>query len=103
MSNHKTIARPYAKAVFEHALIVNQLESWSKMLGSLAVIVSDSALVRFINNPATLPSQHAQLISQVMDIQANSEDETGLKNFIKTLAFNKRLLVLPDIYELFQA
>ena len=35
MSNTTTIARPYAKAIFEHALAAKKLGQWSEILHEL--------------------------------------------------------------------
>lgn len=102
MSDSVTIARPYAKAIFEHALAVGKLQKWSDYLSSLALSVLDSNGREFLTNPATTAAQHLELlISQVRDVHSGDVDH--LNHFVETLTSNRRVLVLPDIVVLFDA
>ena len=49
MAELTTLARPYAKAVFSFALANQDLEAWSKMLGTLAVVSQESAVAEYCN------------------------------------------------------
>ena len=42
MAELLTVARPYAKAAFEHARDNDVLDSWSQALGFLGTVVADS-------------------------------------------------------------
>ncbi len=99
MSDNTTIARPYAKAIFEFALQQHKLAEWSALLCCLAEAVSDPAAKRFINNPATTAEQQRQLLLAIMDSQHKAECE---ENLIHLLVANKRLLLLPEIYAQFE-
>lgn len=101
MADSSTIARPYAKAVFEHALDAGKLALWSDYLNSLAGIALDPSVMDFIGNPA---SSNAQQVELLMSVIPDSDGESKqLRNFIATLAEKKRLPVLPDIRRLFEA
>ena len=105
MSDITTIARPYAKATFKHALDAKSLSTWSTILHELAQAVMDSACNEFICNPATTSDQHVNLLLEVC-AETNSislEDSKVLNNLVNLLAENKRLLALPDIYAQYEA
>lgn len=101
MSDTITIARPYAKAIFEHALDKGKLKLWSELLFDLAQIILNDQARAFITNPAATDEQHIALLSDTLAKAAGSESDT-LTSFVKILAHNDRLLVLPDIYTLFE-
>lgn len=98
MSDSTTIARPYAKALFEHALAENQLSQWSHHLRLLAQAVLTPEASQFIANPASTVSQHVELLEAISDTKADE----SLKNLINLLATNKRLALLPEIEQLYQ-
>lgn len=102
MADSITIARPYAKAIFEHALAAKKLPEWSKYLYQLASVVLDEQGARFIANPATDALQHSQLIMASIKT-LKSDDAINLSHFVETLAENKRLMVLPEIMGLYDA
>ncbi|MGQ3889147.1 F0F1 ATP synthase subunit delta [Legionella sp. CNM-1927-20] len=102
MSESVTIARPYAKAVFEYAFNAGKLQRWSEYLRSLALSILDENAANFIDNPASTIEQHIELLITTVG-QVESEDAAYLKNFITLLAENKRLKALPDIFNMFEA
>lgn len=93
-----TIARPYAKAAFEIALAQDALEQWSDLLFTLASISLDDQVQTLIQHPDVSAERLADLF---IDVAAKSIDEAG-KNFIRVLAENKRLMVLPEIKATFE-
>lgn len=92
MSELSTLARPYAEAVFRLAQDDNDLAGWSSRLSALAAIVSDAQIARLIGDPAVSVERVAELIAEV----AGDLGERGT-NFVKVLADNDRLLLLPEI------
>lgn len=101
MADNVTIARPYAKAVFNHAVAHNELGVWSVVLQALAQSVLDPVARAFICNPASNLQQQSQLLQCV--ISKTKQDGLSLvDNFIQLLAANKRLLLLPDIQAQFE-
>ncbi|CAM2738132.1 ATP synthase F1 subunit delta [Legionella steigerwaltii] len=100
MSDSTTIARPYAKATFEYALGEKKLAEWSAHLRNLAQAVLMPEAEQFIANPATTVEQHIQLLQAAMG--AKSNENKPLNNLITLLATNKRLMLLPDIYALYE-
>ncbi|MBI2381836.1 MAG: F0F1 ATP synthase subunit delta [Gammaproteobacteria bacterium] len=98
MAELTTIARPYAKAAFEHALAGNALTQWSGMLQLAAVIAADSGVQALLGNPRISSSQLAELFH---DVGGASFDEHG-KNFLSLLADNNRLNAISEIVALFE-
>lgn len=102
MAECATIARPYAKALFELALQSKQqdeqIKFWLSELKTLAEIVMQPKVVEWIDEPEIGYVHKAEGILSLLDKQPDTE----LKNFVLTLAQYKRLSVLPEIYAQFQ-
>jgi F-type H+-transporting ATPase subunit delta len=103
MSDTTTIARPYAKAIFNHALASKLLAAWSIMLQDLSQAVLDPTTNDFISNPAVTPALQIQLLVDVCTKKDRGIDKKSIESLITLLADNKRLLVLPDIYVQYEA
>ena len=93
MSELSTLARPYAEAVFRMAQGENDLAGWSSRVQSLALIVSDTQVARLIADPAVSAGRVAGLI---VEVAGSDLGERG-GNFVKVLAENDRLSLLPEI------
>jgi F-type H+-transporting ATPase subunit delta len=98
MSELSTLARPYAEAVFRMAQGENDLAGWSSRIATLAAIVSDEQLARLIADPAVPADRVADLI---IEVAGTDLGERG-GNFVKVLAENDRLSVLPEIVSQFE-
>ena len=106
MAHNFTVARPYARAVFTAAIDAGQLHGWQKLLQALALIVQDDQLCRLIEDPTVSQHQLIELISCVVkDLLANelAAVNDSFANFIKLLATENRLSLLPDISTLYHA
>ena len=105
MAERITIARPYAKAVFRLALGQKRLPQWSAALAAAAAVVADPRVRALLGNPGI---SAAQLVALVTDIGGGSAGGEGkgfdeqARNFIATLAANKRLGFLPEIAARFE-
>jgi F-type H+-transporting ATPase subunit delta len=99
MSDSTTLARPYAKAIFEHALSENKLAQWSDYLFVLAQAVLDAHASSFIANPASTTEQQIELLYAVCNLKQKEQEPLG--NLINLLAVNKRLALLPEINALY--
>ena len=93
MAERATIARPYAKAAFEYAREANAFAAWSMGLSHAARIVSDPSVAPLTKSPQW-PA--AKLVSLITDV-AGAELNAGMQNFVRVLAENHRLLLLPEI------
>lgn len=98
MAEKVTLARPYAKAAFEIARERGELSRWSQMLAVAAAVVSDPRVARLLGNPRVTADE---LIALIAAAGADSMDEQG-RNFMQTLAENRRLGVLPQIAQIFE-
>jgi F-type H+-transporting ATPase subunit delta len=98
MAEKSTIARPYAKALFELALEQKKLGAWSQALGIAAAVVSDAQVKKLLTSPHVTTEQLAGLL---IDIGGKSLDFEG-QNFIRVLASNRRLGLLPEIAAIFE-
>ncbi|RYY01037.1 MAG: F0F1 ATP synthase subunit delta, partial [Gammaproteobacteria bacterium] len=97
MAEPTTLARPYAKAAFEYALTVNKLQSWFEALEVSAAVADQDQVKKALATSGLSAEQKASVFVQVI---GDSLDEK-VKNFIQTLASNKRLALLPYIRDLF--
>ena len=97
MADKTTIARPYAKAAFEEAKAGKRLGAWSDSLRRAAAVVEDSRVQNLLGNPAVTNGELAKLVT---DLAGPELDEQG-RNFVQTLAENRRLAYLPEISTLF--
>ena len=98
MAEAITVARPYAQAAFMYAAEKRALPEWSGMLTLLAGIAGDTTMVRVIESPQLTETQLADLI---LDICGDRLDDKGA-NFVRILAANRRLELLPDIAAQFE-
>jgi F-type H+-transporting ATPase subunit delta len=98
MAEKSTIARPYAKALFELALEDKKLDAWSQALGMAAAVVADPRVKKLLTSPHLTTEQLADL---VIDICGKILDVEG-QNFIRVLASNRRLGLLPEIDVIFE-
>lgn len=98
MAEFTTIARPYAQAVFKLARERQTLAAWSGMLELAAHVAADPDMRKLLDNPRVTPAQLAELFA---DVCGERLDEDG-RNLIRLLAEGRRLVVLPEIFGLFQ-
>jgi len=98
MAEALTIARPYAQAAFRHADAQYALPAWSGMLSLLAAIADDPAMRRLLDSPHLTESQLADLFIGIG--AEHLDDKCG--NFVRLLAENRRLGILPEIATLFE-
>ena len=98
MSELSTLARPYAEAAFRLAQGENDLTGWSSRIATLAAIVSDAQVARLIADPAVAAGRVADL---VIEVAGGGLGERG-GNFVKVLADNDRLALLPEIAAQFE-
>ena len=101
MAELSTLARPYAKAAFEYA-VTDDLTTWSTQLALAAAVAQADNMVKVLSSPSLTSTQQAQHFIDVCGEALSAKAQ----NFIKVLADNKRLALLPEIaalYEQFKA
>lgn len=99
MADNASIARPYAKAVFDLAQETNAFDAWSSALEQLALISQDESFRTLVADPRVDDSQVIELLTGI----AKDNLPEGGANFIQMLVQNDRLLALPDIHQQFEA
>jgi F-type H+-transporting ATPase subunit delta len=98
MAETLTVARPYAQAAFLFASQHNVLKDWSDMLALLATVADDPDMRTLIENPRMTETQLADLIVGIGGDRLSEQ----CANFVRVLAENRRLALLPDIAALFE-
>jgi F-type H+-transporting ATPase subunit delta len=98
MAEILTIARPYAQAAFQFADSHQALGKWSDMLAFLAMVAADAEVTELVENPRMTETQLAELF---ISIGGERLDDNS-HNFIRLLAENRRLALLPEIAALFE-
>ncbi|MCV6612986.1 MAG: F0F1 ATP synthase subunit delta [Amphritea sp.] len=98
MAELNTVARPYSKAAFEHAVAKGSLDQWSEVLTTAAAVAQHETMQLVLGNPGLTSEQKAEAMISVCDEQM---EETS-KNFIALLAENQRLALLPEIAAQFE-
>jgi len=97
MADKSTIARPYARAAFQEAKAKKRLAEWSRTLQVGAAVVQDARVENLLGNPHVTPAELAKFVG---DIAGPQLDDLS-RNFVQTLADNRRLAYLPEISAIF--
>jgi F-type H+-transporting ATPase subunit delta len=99
MAEPSTIARPYAEAAFKLAEGAARLREWSDMLAALALVAEDKDLRAVIADPNLSAAKAAGLFIAILAGRLTGEAE----NFVRVLAENGRLELLPEIRVQYEA
>ena len=97
MAESVTIARPYAEAIYRVAQESGAQGIWSQRLEKLALIAQNGDMASVMGNPQLSAEQVANAI-----IAVSNDNDAILGNFVRTLAENRRLALLPEISRLFE-
>jgi F-type H+-transporting ATPase subunit delta len=98
MTDFTTAARPYAKAVFELAEESGQFEDWSSRLVFWAAVISNPEMAQRLDAPGITQADKATMVETVA---ADGMDDAS-RNFIRLLAENNRLNLMPDIAGIYE-
>ncbi|MBI1394417.1 MAG: F0F1 ATP synthase subunit delta [Betaproteobacteria bacterium] len=93
-----TIARPYAEAAFKLADESNRLGDWSDALGALALVSQDERILATTGDPRLSVGDVANTFLRVLEGRLFPEAE----NFVRVMAENRRLDLLPSVREQFE-
>jgi F-type H+-transporting ATPase subunit delta len=104
MAEKITIARPYAKALFELAFDEGKLAIWSDVLAVAAQVASDERVRRLLVSPHVTTSDMAELFTGIVGpiAQKLGEADQHVRNLLQTLAVNRRLGLVPEISQIFE-
>jgi F-type H+-transporting ATPase subunit delta len=105
MADSSTVARPYAKALFDLANGERKLAEWSAALGAAAAVLADANAKRALANPGLGDGARATLVGSIASaIKGGELLASGQgKNLLQVLAENDRLTALPEIAVQFDA
>ena len=96
MAELSTLARPYARAAFDHVQAQPQAVAWwSTMIKMASQIVQDTEVARVLQQPGRLPQQQTDLLMQALATQREAAPD--FHNFISLLSENGRLPLLPAV------
>lgn len=100
MADNNTIARPYARAVFELANDAGDLTPWSESLDVASQLLVDGQVVEYLSNPAFSNDRRLQFLTGLFT-KAGSNllagDNKQGTNFLKLLLEYGRVGALPEI------
>lgn len=99
MSELSTVARPYARAVFDLASQEENYDQWSDALAMLASVVENEAIKGLVDDPFADKSRLSGLISAVC---GDYLEEPG-RNLVTILAENGRLNAAGEIASRYEA
>jgi len=99
VADEATIARPYARAAFDHAHAAKQLAPWGELLANASIAVGDERVRPLIGNPHV---KRADLVNFLLDV-VGAAGNPQARNFVQLLADNGRLAALPHIAEQYAA
>lgn len=99
MADISTLARPYAKAVFELARDSGQFKDWSGTLATIAQAVASPEVAPWINHPAL---SNEDLVAALTQALGGSLSPAGL-GLLRLLSENGRLSIAPEIARQYEA
>ena len=99
MAEPSTVARPYAEAAFRLADGAGALAKWSQMLAELAQVSADERVRSAVADPKLTDAKVAGLFISILSGKLTGDAE----NFVRVLAENGRLNLLPEMREQFEA
>lgn len=106
MASLNTIARPYAKAVFEQACESGSLTQWGDVLRILQLAMQDDELRKLLKNPSVEASDWMRLlVSLCEELVPDSASAVSdhLANFLALLLEAGRLNILGEVTSVFHA
>jgi F-type H+-transporting ATPase subunit delta len=101
-----TVARPYARAVFESARATDALAAWSGFLARAAALVRDPQIAPLIGDPRVPSGALIGVVLELAGVQpsaAASAQSAEERNLLELLVHNRRLGLLPEIAAQYEA
>ncbi|HEX2667769.1 MAG TPA: F0F1 ATP synthase subunit delta [Gammaproteobacteria bacterium] len=96
MAEKSTLARPYARAVFELARDKGAFDRWSKTLSLLSALSADKSVQAMLSSPKAAPAVRAEVLAELAG-KAGEKLDPQARNFVALLSENRRLTLLPEI------
>jgi len=98
MSDNTTVARPYAQAVFDTAQGDSSQAKWSELLSFLSSVVTTEDMNEALESPRIGVKEKGELLIEVCGGDITDTN----RNFVKLLAENGRLKLMPEIAALYE-
>jgi len=92
-----TLARPYARAAFEHARAADALAVWQEALAELAAITVDPKVSSALRDPNQTAEQRAATLARLV----GADLPKAIGNLLAIMADNGRLSLLAEVSSLF--
>ena len=92
-----TLARPYARAAFEHARAAGELAAWQTALSELAAITTQPKVAAAMRDPNQTAAQRASTLASL----AGDTVPTAVGNLLAIMSDNGRLSLIPEVAKLF--
>ena len=93
-----TLARPYARAAFEHARGADELAQWQDALVQLAAVTRDEKVSVMLKGPNQTAEQRAENLAALV---GDSLPPSAV-NLLMIMSDNGRLGLLPEVSALFE-
>ena len=93
-----TLARPYARAAFEHARVAGELAQWQDALEQLAAVTRDNKVSVMLKSPSQTAQQRAENLAALI----GDSLPASVVNLLMIMADNGRLSLLPEVAALFE-
>jgi F-type H+-transporting ATPase subunit delta len=99
MADFGTVARPYARAIFEVARAANDFAAWSDGLAAAAGVVSDAVAHEYLTRPELGTAERSEFVGAIAGELAGGAvlKSAAGRNLLKLLAENDRLGALGEI------
>ncbi|MCO6413003.1 MAG: F0F1 ATP synthase subunit delta [Thiogranum sp.] len=97
LEGEASLARPYARAIFELAKQQGQYQQWSDSLALMAAVVSNPTMKQMLDNPRLTREGAGELVITA----CGSDIGESAANLLRMLAENNRLEQLPMIAALY--
>jgi F-type H+-transporting ATPase subunit delta len=99
MADYSTVARPYARALFDTAMASNSLVPWSRALAAAAAVVTDRQARAFLSRPELGVEERGEFVASLAAEMPGAEQLGSAegRNLLRLLAENDRLDALGEI------
>lgn len=103
--NKFTLARPYAKAAFSHALATDAMEVWQEFLNVLADLAKHKISLDYLLNPVVTGKEKVRFIFAVYkDLSSKISDQLAIKTkFVDLLEQNGKFQLLTEMAALYKS
>ena len=101
MDELRTIARPYAKAVFDVAAASSSLTEWSDFLKQCSSLLENNEIKALIKAPGLNKKKVAEVFydSAILWLEAHDASQKHFLNLIQTLSINRRLHIIKELHK----